>query len=193
MFEFLGCPVAVEPAHMQAVVAVESAGNPFAVGVVGHYLNRQPRNATEALALVQELRSRGINYSVGIAQVNKVNFAAYGLTDANLFDRCANLNAGSRILAACYAQHAAWDRAYSCYYSGNPRTGFSHGYVAKVQRHFNNGTVINVASARTDANTPIQIFPRTIPAKKSGQGGSKTIAKKQSLLARRLSSSLAHK
>ena len=85
MFELLGCPVAVEPAHMQAVVATESSGNPFAIGVVGHRLSRQPRNQAEALALVQELRERGLNYSVGLAQVNKVNFAAYGLSDNNLF------------------------------------------------------------------------------------------------------------
>ena len=192
MFELLGCPVAVEPAHMQAVVATESSGNPFAIGVVGHRLSRQPRNQAEALAVVQELRNQGLNYSVGLAQVNKVNFAAYGLSDSNLFDPCANLTAGSRILQACYAQYAAWDRAYSCYYSGNPYTGFSHGYVSKVQAHLDKGTVINVLASRVSDTTPIQIYPKNTPTspKKSRQGGKTKTTRKQSLSARRWASAL---
>lgn len=46
------------------------------------------------------------------------------------------------VLSECYRREARIDsvaqvslrRALSCYYSGNPRTGFTHGYVQRVVR-----------------------------------------------------------
>lgn len=128
------CPdLAVPREVMQHVVAVESSRNPFAIGVVGGYLARQPRNLEEALAAVRMLRREGYNFSVGIAQVNRYNLAPYGLrTYAEAFDVCANLLAGSRILRECYDRSQDWGKAFSCYYSGNFVTGFRHGYVQKI-------------------------------------------------------------
>ncbi|PKO69654.1 MAG: hypothetical protein CVU22_04185 [Betaproteobacteria bacterium HGW-Betaproteobacteria-16] len=128
------CPdLAVPREVMQHVVQVESSRHPFAIGVVGGYLARQPRNIDEALAAVQMLRQEGYNFSVGIAQVNRYNLAPYGLkTYAEAFDVCANLLAGSRILRECYDRAQDWGKAFSCYYSGNFSTGFKHGYVQKI-------------------------------------------------------------
>lgn len=128
------CPdLAVPREVMQHVVQVESSRHPFAIGVVGGYLARQPRNINEALAAVQMLRQEGYNFSVGIAQVNRYNLASYGLkTYAEAFDVCANLLAGSRILRECYDRAQDWGKAFSCYYSGNFSTGFKHGYVQKI-------------------------------------------------------------
>lgn len=124
---------------MQHVVQVESSRNPFAIGVVGGYLARQPRNIEEALAAVQLLRQEGYNFSVGIAQVNRYNLAPYGLsTYAEAFDVCANLLAGSRILRECYDRAQDWSKAFSCYYSGNFVTGFKHGYVQKIYASMRN-------------------------------------------------------
>lgn len=118
---------------MHHVMQVESSRNQFAIGVVGGYLARQPRNMEEALAAVQLLRQEGYNFSVGIAQVNRYNLAPYGLnTYAEAFDVCANLLAGSRILRECYDRAQDWGKAFSCYYSGNFVTGFKHGYVQKI-------------------------------------------------------------
>ncbi|HEX5738167.1 MAG TPA: transglycosylase SLT domain-containing protein [Hydrogenophaga sp.] len=128
------CPdLAVPREVMHHVVQVESSRNPFAIGVVGGYLARQPRNLDEALAAVNLLRQEGYNFSVGIAQVNRYNLAPYGLnTYAEAFDVCANLQAGSRILRECYDRAQDWGKAFSCYYSGNFVTGFKHGYVQKI-------------------------------------------------------------
>lgn len=130
----LDCPdLAVPKEVMQHVVHVESSRNPFAIGVVGGYLARQPRNLEEALASVHQLKEEGYNFSVGIAQVNRYNLAKYGLTTyAQAFELCPNLQAGSRILRECYDRAQDWGKAFSCYYSGNFATGFDHGYVQKI-------------------------------------------------------------
>jgi type IV secretion system protein VirB1 len=132
--ELLSCPeMAVPREVMQHVVHVESSHNPYAIGVVGGHLVRQPKNLDEALATVRMLESRGFNFSVGIAQVNRYNLARYGLASyAQAFEVCPNLQAGARILAECYQRHKDWGKSFSCYYSGNPVTGYRHGYVQKV-------------------------------------------------------------
>jgi type IV secretion system protein VirB1 len=130
----LDCPdLAVPKEVMQHVVHVESSRNPFAIGVVGGYLARQPTSLEEALAAIRQLKEEGYNFSVGISQVNRYNLAKYGLaTYAEAFDVCANLRAGSRILRECYDRAQDWGKAFSCYYSGNFSTGFEHGYVQKI-------------------------------------------------------------
>jgi len=127
-------PLAVPAVVMQHVVDVESAFNPYAIGVVGARLTRQPRTLPEAIATARMLAERGYNFSLGLAQVNRHNLARFGLSSYALaFDACANLRAGSRILAECYGRAGKdWGKAFSCYYSGNFTKGFRDGYVQKV-------------------------------------------------------------
>lgn len=123
------CAPMVHPTTMSSVITVESSGNPYAIGVVGGHLVRQPRNLDEALATVRMLQASGWNFSVGHAQVNKTNFRKYGLNHETAFDPCTNIRVGAQILQSCYAAslssapkqsdsqfHLA--RALSCYYSG---------------------------------------------------------------------------
>ncbi len=129
------CSPSVHPRTMTAIVWVESGGNPFAIGVVGGRLQRQPQHLAEAVATASALERGGWNFSVGLAQVNRYNLARYGLDYAGAFNPCANLRAGAAILQRCYSQ--AWTRipaeqpalqaALSCYYSG----GFERGFVAE--------------------------------------------------------------
>jgi type IV secretion system protein VirB1 len=140
------CAPGVAPSTAQALIATESAGNPFAIGVVGSALVHQPSSLPQALATVQALDAGGWDYSVGLAQINRRNFARMGLTRTNAFVPCANLQAMQHILGACYARasrvgrpsggvtsdQAALRDALSCYYSGNFVTGYRHGYVGKV-------------------------------------------------------------
>lgn len=130
----LTCPdLAVPMSIMQHVVNVESSGNPYAIGVVKGKLSRQPRNLSEAIATVKMLESKGFNFSVGIAQVNRYNLKPYGLNSyEQAFQVCPNLKAGTRILKECYDRSKHWGKAFSCYYSGNFVTGYKHGYVQKV-------------------------------------------------------------
>lgn len=133
--ELMECPnLAVPREVMHHVVRVESSFNPYAIGVVGGRLARQPRNLGEAVATARMLESRGYNFSLGLAQVNRYNLAKQGLTSyEQAFQACPNLQAGSRILAECHGRSGnSWGKAFSCYYSGNFVTGYRHGYVQKV-------------------------------------------------------------
>lgn len=158
--EMLACPnLAVSPEVMQHIVRVESSANPFAIGVVGGQLERQPKNVAEALATVHMLDAKGYNFSVGLAQVNRANLGRYGLNSyENAFDSCANLSAGSHILADCYASaHGDWGKAFSCYYSGNFTTGFRDGYVQKVYASINQ-------EATRHSELPPVVTPQPTPA-----------------------------
>jgi type IV secretion system protein VirB1 len=128
------CAPAVHATTLQAIVRTESDFNAYAIGVVGGHLERQPRNRAEAVATAKALDAQGINFSMGLGQINKANLARYGLTYETVFDRCANLRAGADILSRCYTSAAAdmgagtraLGAAISCYYSGN----FTRGFVA---------------------------------------------------------------
>jgi type IV secretion system protein VirB1 len=133
--EMMGCQNLAVPAEvMQHVVNVESSRNPYAIGVVGGKLVRQPQNLPEAVATVRMLEKNGYNYSLGVAQVNRANLGKYGLdTYEKAFEYCPNLSAGSQILAQCYASASKdWGKAFSCYYSGNFTTGYQDGYVQRI-------------------------------------------------------------
>lgn len=133
--ELMACNDLAVPAEvMQHVVQVESSYNRYAIGVVGGHLVRQPESLPEAVATARMLKSRGYNFSLGLAQVNRYNLVKYGLnTFEKAFAACPNLAAGSRILAECHSRSGGdWGKAFSCYYSGNFETGFRHGYVQKI-------------------------------------------------------------
>lgn len=152
----MGCPNLAVPAEvMQHVVSVESSHNPFAIGVVGGQLARQPQNLGEALATVRMLEEKGYNFSVGLAQVNRANLGKYGLDSyEKAFDRCSNLAVGARILSDCYASSGNdWGKAFSCYYSGNFVTGYRDGYVQKIYDSINRS--IQIASKGNVAPIPL--------------------------------------
>lgn len=155
--ELMNCPnLAVPNDVMHHVVRVESSYNPYAIGVVGGRLARQPRNLAEALSTVRMLEREGYNFSVGLAQVNRHNLGKYGLDSyKRAFEACPNLTAGSRILAECYGRSGRdWGKSFSCYYSGNFTTGFRHGYVQKIfaSMHRSAGTTADGAAIAVVAN-----------------------------------------
>lgn len=148
--ELMGCTELAVPADvMQHVVRVESSFNPYAIGVVGGRLARQPRSLPEAVSTARMLEQEGYNFSLGLAQVNRHNLASQGLVSyEHAFDVCPNLRAGARILADCYRRAKDdWGRALSCYYSGNFVTGFRHGYVQKVLASWQGGAAVPAAPA----------------------------------------------
>lgn len=122
---------------LRGIASVESGLNPYAIGVVGGRLERQPRTLQEALATTRALDEQGYDYSVGIVQVNQKNFGRFGLTAKTAFDPCRNLRTGSLILQDCLKRAGgsarALDDALSCYVSGNFKTGYRLGYVARVR------------------------------------------------------------
>lgn len=139
----LACAPQVDLTTARALVSVESAFNPWAIGVVGGALLRQPRTRAEALVTARALRAAGWNFSVGLGQINVGNFGRLGLTLDHALDPCLNLTAMQTVLMECMdrvspldkSQRAYQDalrKALSCYYSGNFSTGFAHGYVRRV-------------------------------------------------------------
>jgi type IV secretion system protein VirB1 len=154
------CAPNISPVTLQALVKTESGFNPYAIGVVGGHLARQPKSRAEAVATAKALDARGINFSMGLGQVNKNNLAGHGLTYETVFDACANLQAGGNILADCYHRAAAQkgrgtgalNAAFSCYYSGNFTRGFQADYrgTSYVQR---------IAANARDSNSSGEVVP----------------------------------
>jgi len=138
----LACAPQVHADTARALVSVESAFNPWAIGVVGGALLRQPRHRAEALATARALQAAGWNFSVGLGQINVGNFERLGLTLESALEPCNNLAAMQTVLTECFdraqaspmatANQPALRQALSCYYSGNFATGFRHGYVRKI-------------------------------------------------------------
>ncbi|MBQ9275209.1 MAG: lytic transglycosylase domain-containing protein [Succinivibrio sp.] len=138
------CAPLVHESTLAAVALTESSFNPYAVAIVG---GRGFSNLTKAQAtkLIGALERTGANYSVGLMQVNKVNFKRFGVSGTDLLDPCLNLKVGAEILSECYEragrrydsadpqnQAKRLGDAMSCYYAGNFSTGYKEGYVARI-------------------------------------------------------------
>lgn len=133
----LQCAPQVNLQTMKAIVKQESSFNPYAIGVVGSRLKRQPTNLAEAVATAKMLLANGWNFSLGLTQVNVHNLGKYNLTLETAFEPCANLRAGAGIFEECFdrAMLSVNDKqkairlGLSCYFSGDFATGFVTGYV----------------------------------------------------------------
>lgn len=141
-------PSSVSPQTMQAIMRVESAFRPHAIGykvIRKHdgkvfHLTSQPRDREQAISWARWFQMNGYRFDAGAVQVHSLNFPRYGLTVETAFEPCANIRAGALILQDCYAralpkyrdEQQALRAALSCYQSGNFSTGFRTGYVSDV-------------------------------------------------------------
>lgn len=159
------CASSVHENTMQALVRVESNFNPYAIGVVNGAV-KQPRTLDQAIDTAKSLFDDGKNFSLGLAQINIHNLEKYGLTFESVFNPCDNLKAASAILSDCYNradgnEQEALQKAFSCYYSGNFKTGFTEdlkGLPSYVDR-------IKEASLQNTDEATIQI-PKLDPSVK---------------------------
>ena len=142
------CAPAVHPTTMLALIAVESAGNPYAVSVnhpaalraagiaVPEYA--QPRSLPEARARLAALSARGYSSSVGLAQINAERLGTWRLAPEALLDPCVNVALAQRVLLECEAALRGPRRStaslLSCFNSGDATTGIANGYAARVMR-----------------------------------------------------------
>lgn len=133
----------VNPKHktvMQAIVKVESGGKPLAIGLnKGFKLQYQAKDTAQAKSWVDYLEKNNYNFDVGIGQVNIKNIHNYGYKASDLLDPCLNLKIASEIFDKSHQSALATDnsanalkKAISAYNTGNFRSGFKNGYVAKV-------------------------------------------------------------
>jgi type IV secretion system protein VirB1 len=136
----LSCAPNVSPNTLQHIIAVESQGNPYAIGVNGDSLDRQPGSYAEAVNWAHWLVTNGYDFDAGIMQVNVRNWSRLGLTPESAFDACTNMTAGGRVLAENYSRAAvqfgpgqrALFAAISAYNTGSFTAGFHNGYVLRV-------------------------------------------------------------
>lgn len=136
----LACAANVAPVTLEAMMRVESGGNPLAINV-NHLAGPPPRPATlaEAVAIAQSYIAHGYSVDLGLMQVNSRNLAALGISIEQVLDPCANVKAGAAILTANYADAArargdgqgALQAALSAYNTGSFSRGFANGYVAR--------------------------------------------------------------
>lgn len=175
----LQCGPEVATEVIQRIITVESSYNPYAIGVVGGRLQRQPKTKEEAVVTAKYLASNGWNFSMGLGQINRYNLSKYGLDYDSVFEPCNNLKAAAAIYQDCFDRAAknsdfasARMKAYSCYYSGN----FSRGFIADpgssssyVERIAN----VKVDGAATGGVSPIAVIP-------SGSGNKKVTGSVQS-------------
>jgi len=156
------CAPSVSPHTIAAIVQVESNFNPYAIGVVGGSLKKQPTSKEEALRATKQLLSENKNFSVGIAQINRHNLPAYSATFEQAFDACKSLNMGAQILEKCYVkakekfpkedEQYTLKMAFSCYYSGNFLRGFKPdkaGDISYVDK------IVNAAMTQSKKQRPI--------------------------------------
>ncbi|MDN7179184.1 lytic transglycosylase domain-containing protein [Caballeronia sp. SEWSISQ10-4 2] len=161
------CAPQVASSTFAAIVRTESEFNPYAIGVVGGRLLRQPTSLDEAIATVRALDVNGWNYSVGLAQVNRSNWPQLGLNRQNAFDPCRNLAAGAAILQECFrlarASHAdvqqALRKSLSCYASGDFSTGYRTGYVQRVVDNAA-ARLLPTVPAIVPTVSPVPVVPR---------------------------------
>ncbi|POP92367.1 lytic transglycosylase [Pseudomonas syringae pv. avii] len=163
------CAPSIHPATLTPIVKTESSFNPYAIGVVGKVLPRQPQSLDEAVLAVKKLVAEGADFSIGLGQINRQHF------DVNrpepVFEPCTNLRMAARELQACYVKASKADpdtqgalrKAISCYYSGNPKRGFKaeaeFGGSSHVQRVLANagGTSVTVPALEGGSAEPSQL------------------------------------
>ncbi|MBN8904921.1 MAG: hypothetical protein BGO51_26190 [Rhodospirillales bacterium 69-11] len=154
----LACAANVAPITLEAVMRVESGGNPLAINV-NQLSGPQPHPATlaDAVAAAQSYVARGYSVDLGLMQVNSRNLAALGVTIEEVLDPCANVKAGAAILTANYAEavrsrgegQGALQAALSAYNTGSFYQGFENGYVA---RYYGSGGIPALAGGVQQAS-----------------------------------------
>ncbi len=177
----LACAPQVNVSTTRALVSVESAFNPWAIGVVRGVLDHQPLNRAQALSTARALQASGWNFSVGLGQINIHNLARLGLTLDAAFEPCANLAALQRVLLECFERSQGLSpphlgdqlvlrRTLSCYYSGKVAAAYHQGYVNKVAAAAATtaaATTATAAAVATAAAKATRAHPTTSAKEKS--------------------------
>ena len=163
----LACALNVAPVTLEAVISVESGGNPLALNV-NRLEGAQPHASTpdEAAKLARQYIDAGYSVDIGLMQINSRNLSALGYTVEQALDPCTNIRGGATILTANYVKASqrfapgqpALQAALSAYNTGTFWRGFENGYVAK---YYGRATIPSTTIAPIAASTaaPTQAAP----------------------------------
>jgi type IV secretion system protein VirB1 len=148
------CLPAVPLSTLNAIIRVESGGNPNAMQIdfpkallkQWHLpegtlrLKRQPATQREALEWLSYFERHGIFVDLGLMQVSTAEAQGRGFSVESLLNPCFNLHAGWQILDSAYQLEIrtygpgqeALQHAISRYNTGDTQRGIDNGYLARV-------------------------------------------------------------
>ncbi len=125
-----------------AQAKVESEMNPFAIGLNSNSrLRSQPESKKQALLLISGLQRSGMNFDVGLLQINSQHFEEGGYLNKMGFDiedaldGCRSAVMASLILLEAHLRSGHILSALSIYNTGSPVKGISNGYVKSVLKN----------------------------------------------------------
>jgi len=128
------CAPMVAPTTMKAIVLEESRGHPYAIHDGRAHRAIFPVTREEAIATARRLLAEGARIDAGLAQINSQNWDWLGLDAETVFDPCANLRAGERVILGGYTiAPFTVDAAISRYNTGDDTRGIRNGYVGRVK------------------------------------------------------------
>ncbi len=154
------CAPEIAPSTMAAVVRVESGGDPLAIGDNTARRSYHPSSRASAEALARHLLDERHSLDLGMAQIDNVNFARFGVDVHAIFDACTNLSVGAKILAGDYA---IAERRYGSgqialrHAIGMYNTGQLDAGVAYVNR------VLDAAGVQQDYNVGQRVIAPGVP------------------------------
>jgi type IV secretion system protein VirB1 len=134
------CGPGVHPTTTQAIIEVESAGNPLAIHDNISKSAFKPSTKKEAVKIASYLIARSHSVDIGLMQINSQHVRKKDLNLEQLFEPCYNIKTGTKILAEFYGLHRRNNplepddiillKALSSYNTGTPYNGKS--YVNKI-------------------------------------------------------------
>mgnify|MGYP000910261604 CR=1 FL=1 len=99
------CGPEVHPATTQAIIEVESSGNPLAIHDNNTGTSYTPSSRAQAMEIATRLLTRRHSIDIGLMQINSWHLRKRRIDCDSLFDPCFNIKTGTEILAAFYRTH----------------------------------------------------------------------------------------
>lgn len=134
----LQCDPTVAPATIEAVVRVESGGDPLALYING-IGGAHATSVVAAAALVERAVAAGYTVDIGLMGLNTRTLQSFHVSIADAFDRCTNVRIGGAVLTRNYLAavnrygpgEIALEAALSAYNTGDFWLGRENGYLAR--------------------------------------------------------------
>lgn len=163
----LQCAPQVAPDTMLAIAAHESALRP---NIIANNSTKERAEGATPAAAAEKASAwivQGHSVDMGLMQINSLNLPRLGLTVADVFVPCINVQAGARILGDAFLEAgnreanraAALRMALSAYNTGNFSAGISNGYVAAVEGQAAAYVVPSIAGAAPSMPPALRVRP----------------------------------
>lgn len=146
------CGPGVDPRTTQAIIKVESGGNPYVINDNTGKRSYKLRSKEEAGWYAYYLLRQGRSIDMGLMQINSIHLEGMKINYYDLFDPCYNISIGTRVLSDFYrSTYRPGDspdqnllKALSAYNTGNAYAGA--GYVNKI-----------LAAAGSSTRVPVRV------------------------------------